>query len=141
MPGLLTQINIFFLTLFLGVIVGIIIHYYQLSIRALKVGKYMLYLLDFILWLLMILVVSLGMLVINQGALRVYTLLFLIVGGYIYFKMLAPHVYRPLRIVAEANAVLLRKTASFFIKPGQRLIKTIGFQWRIHHPRVPPEDP
>jgi len=141
LPGLLAQINIFFLTLFLGVIVGIIIHYYQLGIRALKIGKYMLYLLDFILWLLMILVVSLGMLVINQGALRIYTFLFLIAGGFIYFKLLASRLYRPLQIIAEANAVLLGKSANLFIKPGQWLVKIIRLQWRNHHPQVPPEDP
>lgn len=141
MPDLLAQINIFFLTLFLGAIAGIIIHYYQLVIRALKAGKYTLYLLDFILWLLMILVVSLGMLVINQGALRVYTFLFLIVGGFIYFKLLAPRLYRPLQIIAEMNVLLLRKSASLFIKPGQWLTKAIRLKWRNHHPQVPPEDP
>lgn len=141
MPDLLAQINIFLLTLFLGVVAGIIIHYYQLGIRALKAGKYMLYLLDFVLWLLMILVVSLGMLVINQGALRAYTFLFLIIGGFIYFKLLAPYLYRPLKIIAEANVALLRKTANLFIKPGQWLIKMIRLQWRNHHPHVPPEDP
>lgn len=141
MLGLLAQIKILFLTLFLGVIAGIIIHYYQLSISALKAGKHILYLLDLILWLLMILIISLGMLVINQGEIRIYTFLFLIGGGLIYFKLLAPRLYLPLKAMAEANVTILRKIASLLLMPWQWFGKTIHLRWRSRRPKVPPEDP
>jgi len=138
--GLLTQIKIFVLTLLLGGIAGFVIHFYQLGIKALKVGKYILYLLDFFLWMFMILLVSLGMLLINQGALRFYTFVFLILGGIIYFKTLAPHLYRPLQVIAEAGAYLLRILVSQIIKPGLWLINKIRLKWRNHHPPMPPDD-
>lgn len=139
MLGLLTQIKIFVLTLLLGGIAGFVIHFYQLGIKALKVGKYILYLLDFLLWMFMILLVSLGMLLINQGALRFYTFVFLILGGIIYFKTLAPTLYRPLQAIAEAGAYLIRIMVSQIIKPELWLINKIRLKFRNHRP-PPPDD-
>lgn len=140
MLGLLAQIKIFVLTLLLGGITGFVIHFYQLGIKALKVDKHILYLLDFFLWMFMILLVSLGMMLINQGALRFYTFVFLILGGIIYFKTLAPRLYRPLWVIAEAGAYLLRILVGQIIKPGLWLINKIRLKWRSQRPPMPPDD-
>ncbi|NLV21199.1 MAG: hypothetical protein GXY49_04330 [Syntrophomonadaceae bacterium] len=140
MLGLLTQVKIFFLTLLLGVIAGFIIHFYQLGIKALKVGKYTLFLLDFIFWMFMIVVVALGMLVINQGELRFYTLIFLILGGIIYFKTLAARLYKPLKTMAEAGAHFIDMLVSQLLKPVVWLVNKIRTKWRNHHPPAPPDD-
>lgn len=141
MLGLLAQIKTLILTLSLGLIAGIIIHYYQLSIRALKVSKHTLYLLDSVLWLLMIFIISLGMLLINQGEIRIYTYLFLIVGGMIYFKLLADRLYKPLNVMAQANALLLRKLAGLLMVPWRWCGKIIRLRWSVWRPQAPPEDP
>ncbi len=141
MLGLFAQIKIFILTLLLGALAGLVLHFYQLGIKALKVGKQSLYLLDFFFWMLMILIVSGGMLVINQGALRVYTFVFLILGGIIYYRSLAAYFYRPLQALAEAGAHCAGLLAGWIIKPGVWLVNKIRKQWRDHHPPAPPDDP
>lgn len=140
MLGLFAQIKIFIFTLLLGLIAGFVLHFYQLAIKALKAGKHILYLLDFIFWLLMILIVSLGMLLINQGALRFYTFVFLILGGMIYYKTLAPYFYRPLQVMAEVGAQFIGMLAGWIIRPGSWVVKKIRAKWR-HHPQTPPDDP
>jgi hypothetical protein len=128
------------MTLLLGGIAGFVIHFYQLGIKALKAGKYILYLLDFFLWVFMILVVSLGMLLINQGALRFYTFVFLILGGVIYSKTLAPRLHRPLQAIARTTANLVNMLANQIMKPGLWLINKIHSKWRDHHSQSPPDD-
>lgn len=140
MLGLFTQVKIFFLTLLLGVIAGFIIHFYQLGIKALKTGKHTLLLLDFILWLFMILVVALGMLLINQGELRFYTFIFLILGGIIYFKTLAPRLYRPLQTAAAAGAYFIKMLAKQLLKPAIWLINKIRTKLPQHNSPPPPDD-
>lgn len=141
MLGLLAQIETFFLTLLLGIIAGIIFHYYQLTIRALRAQKYSLYLLDLFLWLLMILLIAGGMLLINQGELRIYIFLVLIAGVLIYFKLMAGIMVRPLGGLAKSSALALRSIGNILIKPLMWLKKTIQLNWRRLHATPPPEEP
>ena len=140
MLGLLAQIKTFFLTLLLGIIAGIIFHYYQLTIRALRARKYYLYLLDLFLWLFMILLISVGMLVINQGELRVYIFLVLIAGSLIYFKLVARFMNRPLGELAKSSAAILLSVSNILIKPFDWIKKGIQLFWRRMHTSPPPED-
>lgn len=140
MLGLFAQIKTFFLTLLLGLTAGMVFHYYQLTIRALRAGKYSLYLLDLFLWTLMILLISVGMLLINQGELRIYFFLFLIAGGLIYYKMLAASLERPLGILAAASEKALRFLAGSFIKPMNWLWQGCKGWWRHWRSGPPPED-
>lgn len=141
MLGLLTQIKILVLTLTLGVIAGFILHSYQLFVRSLKAGKKLLYLLDFIFWLFMILLISLGMLLINQGALRLYTFVILILGGAIYYKTLAPRFSRPLLAISGFEARLIKSLLHQAVRPGAWLINKLRMKWRNRFPSVPPDDP
>jgi len=138
--GLLAQIKTFFLTLLLGVFAGIIFHYYQLTIRVLRARKYSLYLLDLFLWLLMILLISGGMLLINQGELRIYIFLVLIAGSLIYFKFMARFMNRPLDGLAKGSSLLLKAISSMLIKPFAWIKKKMQFCWYRLHPSPPPED-
>lgn len=89
MTGLLGQIEAFILTLVLGLVTGTIFHFYQSVIRAARVSRYILYALDFSLWIIIIVVVFLSMLFINQGEMRVYVLIALLLGILIYYRRFA----------------------------------------------------
>jgi len=138
--GLLAQIKTFLFTLLLGIIAGIIFHYYQLTIRTLRAGKYSLYLLDLLLWLLMILLISAGMLLINQGELRIYIFLVLIAGSFIYFKLLADIMNRPLNGLAKSSALILQIIGRIFVTPFNWLKNSAQLLWRRIHATPPPED-
>ena len=84
MSELLFQIQSFVLTMVLGVVAGMVFQFYQLLVRRARVGKYSLYLMDFFLWMLMILLIFAAMLFINQGEMRVYVLVALVAGILIY---------------------------------------------------------
>ncbi len=85
MNGLLFQLQTFFLTGLIGVTAGFIFHYYQLTIRKARIGKYFLYIMDLIWWILILLVVFAAMLLINQGEIRFYIILTLLAGVIVYF--------------------------------------------------------
>ncbi len=141
MLGLLAQIKTFLLTLLLGIIAGIIFHYYQLTIRALRARKYSLYLLGpLFLCLLMILLISGGMLLINQGELRIFIFLVLIAGGFMYFKLMAGITNRPLSGLAKSSARILQMIGNMLVKPCQWMKKIAQFLWRRIHASPPPED-
>lgn len=140
MLGLLAQIKTFLLTLLLGIIAGIIFHYYQLTIRALRARKYSLYLLDLFIWLLMILLISGGMLFINQGEFRIYIFLVLIAGGFIYFKLMAGIMNSPLGGLARSSAFILRAISHIFFKPFEWIKKSAQSFWHRKHASPPSEE-
>ena len=91
MPGIWFQLEAFFFTLILGLFSACILHFYQTLIWKAKVTKLFLYILDLLFSIMMVMLVFLGMLYINQGEMRSYVLIALIVGGIIYFRILSRH--------------------------------------------------
>ena len=73
----------------LGVFAGFILQNYQMVIRITAIKKYALYVLDLIFWIFMIVLVFLGMLYINQGEMRSYVLIALIIGAIIYYRLMS----------------------------------------------------
>lgn len=140
MLGLIAQIKTFFLTLLLGMFAGIIFHYYQLTIRALQARKFAVYLLDLCFWLLMILLIAIGMLLINQGELRIYIFLVLLAGSIFYFKMLAQALRAPLNVFAKSTAWLLQKSGNALTKPFFWLKKKGQDYWQRRHTTDPPDE-
>lgn len=89
MPGIFFQLKAFFLTMILGLGSAVILHFYQLLIRNAGVAKFLLYILDLIFWILMVMVIFMGMLYINQGEMRSYVLIALLIGGVVYYQALS----------------------------------------------------
>lgn len=91
MPETLQQIQAFVLTLVLGLASGLVLNYYQIIIRHAKLKAAVLYIFDLLLWIFIILLVFAAMLWINQGEIRFYILLALLIGIIIYFRKLAQY--------------------------------------------------
>lgn len=91
MPGIWFQLEAFFFTMILGLFTALILHYYQTLIRKAKAARFFLYILDLLFWVMMVMLVFMGMLYINQGEMRSYVLIALIVGGIIYFRIVSRH--------------------------------------------------
>lgn len=102
MPDLLNQICAFLLTLLTGILLGIIIHFYQLTVRKSRLRKFFLIIMDFTLWILLIALIFFGLVLINLGELRVYVFVALITGVLIYYRYGARHLHRPLAVLARA---------------------------------------
>lgn len=139
MTGLLGQIEAFFLTLVLGLITGTIFHFYQALIRVARVSRYVLYVLDFSLWIIIIALVFLSMLFINQGEMRIYVLIALLLGILIYYRRFAHRfnvaISRMAELTVNACSTLLKgikKTISWAVQQLTRLKS---------RPKEPPEDP
>lgn len=112
MLGLLAQIKAFALTLILGIFTGIIFHYYNLMVGRAGIRKYWLYILDFALWIIIVVTVFISMLFINQGEMRVYVLIALMTGIFIYYHYFASR----LEILLSPAARVTVNTFSNFIK-------------------------
>ena len=69
------QIKAFALTLFFGILMGLVFHYYLLIIRRGRVRRFPLYFFDLIIWIVILLAAFISLLIINQGEMRVYVLL------------------------------------------------------------------
>ena len=139
--GLLAQIEAFMLTFMLGMMAGLIFHYYQSVIRSLRIGKYSLYLMDFILWILMIIFIAAALLLINQGEIRVYVFLALLVGGGAYYKCLAGPLGPTVKFLGQATAHVIQVALSALAKPFVLTMAWIKVQYRIRkRPPPPPDD-
>jgi len=136
---LTNQLQAFGLTLILGLISGVIFHYYQLFIRQARVGRYSLYLMDLFLWLLIIIMVFGAMIWINQGEIRFYILIALLSGILLYFHTLSARFHPRLSNLAHLNVRILAGAAQWFKQVGSR-IKALcsGF---MHRRQSPPPDP
>lgn len=137
MAGLLMQIKAFGLTLGLGVITGAIFQYYQLTVRSARPGKYSLYLLDFILWIFLIMVVFVAMLLINQGEMRIYVLLALVAGVFVYYRYLWHRLMQPLSHAGQTTAAGFDALFNLLQKPVILMKNYI----KKHKQNPPPSDP
>jgi len=117
LSGLFAQIEAFFFTLILGILAGLIFHYYQLTIRTARIGKYSLYVLDFILWIFMIFLVFIAMLIINQGEMRIYVLIALLTGILIYYRNFSPRLEPLLYKGSQSTIAILSTVAKNIIRP------------------------
>lgn len=122
MSELLFQIQSFVLTSILGVVAGMVFQFYQLLVRGARLGKYSLYVMDFFLWMLMILLIFAAMLLINQGEMRVYVLVALVVGIIIYHRYLGPTMEVPI----SHGAQLTISAFSFLIGLIKRPVLALG---------------
>lgn len=138
--GLLAQIEAFFLTFIVGMLAGLIFHYYQTTIRSLRVGRIVLYLMDFILWIMLIIIIAAALLVINQGEMRVYVFLALITGGAVYYLSLARRLQPPVYFLGKSTAYILRKIGDWTTKPLIKAAAWLREQYRMRR-RPPPDDP
>lgn len=136
--GLFAQIQAFLLTAILGTVASLIFHYYQLTVRSMRVGKKILYVMDVILWMIIIILTAAALLVINQGEIRVYVFIALIVGGFVYYKGLASYMRQPLWALGRATAFMLRAIYSTARKP---LVLAVNWlRLRIHRKTGPPPE-
>jgi spore cortex biosynthesis protein YabQ len=119
---LLFQIQSFVLTAVLGVVAGMVFQFYQLLVRRARLGKYSLYVMDFFLWMLMILLIFAAMLFINQGEMRVYVLIALVVGIIIYHHYLGPTMEGPVSTLAQLTISVF----SFLIGISKRPVLALG---------------
>jgi spore cortex biosynthesis protein YabQ len=138
LTGLFAQIHNFVLTLLLGVIAGLIFHFYQLLIGYARINKYLLYVCDFIVWIIMLVLVLIGMLLINQGEMRVYVLIALIIGALVYFQMLANKLKEPLARVAQALLWLSGSIVRAIKRPLARLV--VFIKSKLAKPVIPPPE-
>ncbi|MEA1960380.1 MAG: spore cortex biosynthesis protein YabQ [Bacillota bacterium] len=137
MEGLLFQVESFLLTFLLGILAGCMFHFYQLFLRNLKLRRISLYFLDFFWWIAMVCVISVGILLINQGEVRIYVFIALVLGVITYFRWGSSYTSQMLQKVAFSTVWLLQKGYRVTIF-ALRKIKQGGSKL-IHRP--PPEPP
>jgi spore cortex biosynthesis protein YabQ len=139
LSGLLGQIEAFILTLILGVLTGTIFHFYQGVIRAARVSRYALYVLDFCLWIIIIALVFLSMLFINQGEMRIYVLIALLLGIVIYYRRFASRSNATVSRLSTATVNIVAALVRGIKKSFSRLISWLSrFKPRPNNP--PPDD-
>lgn len=117
MSELLFQIQSFVLTAVLGVVAGMVFQFYQLLVRRARLGKYSLYVMDFFLWMLMIMLIFAAMLFINQGEMRVYVLVALVAGIIIYHRYLGPTMEVPISHGAQLTISIFSFLIGFIKRP------------------------
>ncbi|NLZ54502.1 MAG: hypothetical protein GX892_15425 [Thermoanaerobacteraceae bacterium] len=136
MTGLLSQLHAFLLTLVLGLITGVIFHYYQGVIRTARISRYVLYALDFFLWIFIIVLVFLVMLFINQGEMRVYVLIALVLGILLYYRCLSRRLERVISAAAQVTVTICSCIYGYLKKAIKWTISRLA----LLKPR-PPEPP
>lgn len=138
--GLFAQIEAFLLTFLVGMVAGLIFHYYQSTIHNLRLGRYVLYLMDLILWIIMIIVIAAALFLINQGEIRLYVFLGLVAGGTFYYKSIAPHTRKPMLQGGRVTASAFQTVFGFLAKPPKIFGIWLWTQSRKFKPPPPPDD-
>lgn len=140
MVGIGAQIEAFLATFLLGIGSGIVFHYYQLCIRKARVNKYSLYLLDFFLWIFMVCAVFLCMLLINNGEMRIYVLIALLVGIIAYYQGISRHMNDAIDKSAGITVYVFAWLNSLLRKPFIFVIH--WFRTMVSHLKTspPPDD-
>lgn len=140
MSDLLIQGKDFFLTFVLGILAGFVFHYYQFTITRIRVSKYPLYVLDFFIWIVMICLVFLAMLWINQGEMRLYVLIALVLGLFVYYY----YFLKPLKAFVETttNTALkgIRLLVNSLKKLGGLVKRIFKRLWVFKQKPPPPSD-
>lgn len=125
MPDLLNQICAFLLTLLTGILLGAIIHFYQLTVRKSRLRKYFLIVVDFTLWILLIALIFFGLVLINLGEMRVYVFIALLVGTLLYYRYGARRLHYPLAVGAKAVVLAFSWLKNLLGRPFISLAKML----------------
>ena len=136
--GLFAQVEAFLLTFLLGIIVGLIFHYYQSVIKNLQVGRTLLYFLDLTIWIIMIIIIGIALLVINQAEIRAYVFIALVLGGLVYYMTAAPRLQQPMMAMGHGTAFVIKTVTIALSKPAKLTI--IWLRVRYNSRRPPPAD-
>lgn len=138
MPAVLNQVEAFTLTLVLGLVSGALFHFYQQAVRTSRIKGWSLYVLDFFLWIIMILLVFAALLLINQGEMRVYVLVALLAGAFLYYQYLSPRLQVVVERAVRLTLRLIALLAAVVVRPGRWLAGVIAS--RFKRPPPPGED-
>lgn len=65
---------------------------------------------------MLIFVVFVGMLLINQGEMRIYVLLALLAGVVIYYRVLSQRLEKPITFAANSTVYIISKTIKITVK-------------------------
>ncbi len=140
MSGIFFQVQAFVLTMLDGILFEMVLHFYQLVVKNGRIGRYTLCFLDVLFWIVMILLVFLSLLFINQGEMRSYVLISLIIGAGIYYQCLSKKLEPGLAWVAEGSVRL----HNILIKNNLRRLMDLARrikQMKIIRTRPDDEDP
>jgi spore cortex biosynthesis protein YabQ len=106
---MLIQVREFLLTVGIGLILAGIFHFHQKCVKHFPIRGILLWLFDLGVWLVVVPLVFAGLLIINQGEVRFYVLLALLVGAGLYMVYVRPKFNRPIEVAAGYTV----KTARF----------------------------
>lgn len=131
MTSLFVQFQSFGLTILLGIILGFIFIYYQLCVRCLHPSPLLLFILDVVIWLLLLIIVFRVLIWINFGEIRSYVFLGLIVGILIFYRKISPVFIKPLSKGANYNILIIKKAVICLVKPIKKsrdYLRNIGLR-------------
>lgn len=94
------QIEIFVLTLLVGMVTGVIFQFYQSVMAQSCIGRFVLYCLDFFVWIIIGALVFSLLLIINQGEIRAYVLLALLLGILVFYRYIGAATKGPVHAAA-----------------------------------------
>jgi spore cortex biosynthesis protein YabQ len=117
LPVLPIQLKVFLLTAILGLLAGVALHLYQITVSRVKLRSVSLYVLDFSFWLMLILLIFSTLLVINFAEIRAYIFLALLAGVILYYYLLARAFEKVLGILAESIICFVKMVQKIFIWP------------------------
>jgi spore cortex biosynthesis protein YabQ len=102
------------------------------------VGRYPLYALDVVVWIIMIIIIAAALLIINQGEMRVYVFLALLTGGLVYYKWVSQYTQPTLYVLGRATAYMLKAVWANLTRPMVWTI--IWLRTRSLRKQAPPPD-
>ena len=106
----------FFIT---GACIGVLFDVFRVSRKIFKTPNILIYVEDVLFWLLTGLLVLFVIYTFTDGQIRLYMILMLILGSFIYFTLISKYFI----LINQRIAQVIKKTMFFLISPIKKVIK------------------
>ncbi len=146
MIGWSLQVQVFLRTMVLGLVLGLVFHFYWLLLRTARPSRRLITLTDILFCLFLLLFIGGTLLLINAGEVRFYVWLALFSGGWLYkawlFAGLTPVLGKICRGTVRVGRWTLR-LGQMILRSVRDCRQSVGKMWinRWKRGKTPPESP
>lgn len=115
MKYFIEDINIFYLTLYGGIIIGLLFDFYRALRNNFKILKYIYFLLDIVFWLLATMVVFITINALERFDIRYYHFVALFLGFILYYNTISKYILMFLNKMISFFTSLFKKTVHYIV--------------------------
>ena len=109
------DINVFYLTIYGGILIGLLFDFYRVLRNNFKILKYVYFFMDIVFWILVTVVVFITINTLERFDLRYYHFVALFLGFILYYNTISKYIIRFFNKIISFVTSLLKKTVCYIV--------------------------